>query len=142
MKFIWSAPFLLSSLLAAAGIIAVANSLAVSPAVLAANPPVLAASQDANAAPNVSGSWQLSWTTASGAQRQATMQIKQDGTKLSGKFQGERGSTALSGSLDGSQVSFSVKLRRSDASFTGTVDGDKMSGTGGRGGSWTATRQQ
>ncbi len=38
-------------------------------------------------------------------------------------------------------VSFSVKLRKHQASFTGTVAGDKMSGTTKQGGSWTATRQ-
>jgi hypothetical protein len=68
------------------------------------------------------------------------MQLKQNGTKLSGKFQGERGSTSLTGSLQGNQVSFSVKMRKRQATFTGTVDGDKMTGTTEQGASWTATR--
>ena len=100
-----------------------------------------AAAQDSAASATVSGSWQLSWTAASGNQRQATMQIKQDGSKLSGKFQGERGSASLTGSLQGNQVSFNVKLRKRQVSFSGTVDGDKMSGTTEQGASWSATRQ-
>jgi hypothetical protein len=137
MKFVGSVPFFVCSLLGAVGIVAVANSIAGSPAVVA-----LAASQDsAPEAPTLSGSWQMSWTNANGAQREVAMQIKQDGTRLSGKFEGERGAVPLSGSLDGSQVSFSVKLRRRDVSFKGTVDGDKMSGSGEQGGSWTAIRQ-
>jgi hypothetical protein len=69
------------------------------------------------------------------------MQIKQDGSKLSGTFESERGSAPLKGSLQGNQVSFSVKLPKRQGSFTGKVDGDKMSGTTEQGTSWTATRQ-
>jgi hypothetical protein len=69
------------------------------------------------------------------------MQIKQDGKKLSGSFQGKRGSAPLKGRLSGNQVSFNVKTRKHEASFTGTVNGDKMSGTTEQGASWTATRQ-
>jgi hypothetical protein len=70
------------------------------------------------------------------------MEIKQDGSKLSGSFEGQRGSLPLSGKLDGDQVSLTVKIRRHDVSFSGTVNGDKMSGPTARGGSWTATRGQ
>lgn len=97
--------------------------------------------QDNSAAPNLSGNWQVSWENAKGSQRQVTMQIKQDGSKLTGEFQSERDSAPLKGSLKGNQVSFNVKLPRRQASFTGTVDGDKMSGTTDQGTSWTATRQ-
>ena len=69
------------------------------------------------------------------------MQIKQDTGKLSGTFQGERGSASLKGKLEGNQVSFTVKLPRRQVSFTGTIDGGKMSGTTEQGASWTATRQ-
>jgi hypothetical protein len=70
------------------------------------------------------------------------MEIKQDGTKLSGKFQGERGSAAVTGSLDGNQVSLKVRLPRRQVSFSGIVNGDKMNGTTEQGDSWTATRPQ
>jgi hypothetical protein len=65
--------------------------------------------QDSTASATVSGNWQMSWTAGNGNKRQATMQIKQDGSKLSGAFQVERGSAPLAGSLQGNQVSISAK---------------------------------
>jgi len=99
---------------------------------------------------NIGGAWQLSWQGRDGSQ-QATIQIQQDGAKLSGTFQGPRGSSALTGSVSGNNVSFSVQMqgrRTITLAFTGTIDGDKMSGTlqpqgGGRENrSWSAVRQQ
>ena len=108
---------------------------------------------------NIGGAWQLSWQGRRGSQ-QATIQIQQDGSKLSGTFQDPRGSSSLTGSVDGNNVSFSVQMqgrRTMTLAFTGTIDGDKMSGTvqpqggggghegpgGGRGNhSWSAVRQQ
>jgi hypothetical protein len=108
---------------------------------------------------NIGGAWQLSWQGRSGSQ-QATIQIQQDGAALSGTFQDSRGSTPLTGSVQGNNVSFSVQVqgrRTMTLAFTGTINGDKMSGTlqpqgggggrGGRGGeqgshSWSGVRQQ
>jgi hypothetical protein len=92
-----------------------------------------------------SGDWQGSWRSTDGNQHPVTMQIKQIGTKLSGTFTGQRGSTSLNGSINGNQVSFTIKARQETTFFNGTLDGNKMSGTVGRGGPtvpWTATRQQ
>jgi hypothetical protein len=128
---------------------------------LLAAPVLLAQDSESNQSQstNVGGSWQLSWQGRDGSQ-QATIQIQQDGSKLSGTFQGPRGSSALNGSVNGNNVSFSVQMqgrRTITLAFTGTVDGDKMSGTlqpqGGGGGregrggqqgnhSWSAVRQQ
>ena len=138
MKLFSSVPLLICALLVGVGAVsAVPNAVAGQPGVAIQDPPA----QDNPASATVSGSWQLSWTAGKGNQRQATMQLKQDGNKLSGKFQSERGSTSLTGSLQGNQVSFSVKLPKRQASFTGTVDGGQMSGTTERGAPWTATRQ-
>jgi hypothetical protein len=104
---------------------------------------------------NIGGAWQLSMQGRDGAQ-QASMQLQQDGSKLSGTFQGPRGSSPLTGSVDGNNISFNVQMQgRRGAmtlAFTGTIDGNKMSGTiqpqggrEGRGGgsrSWSAVRQQ
>jgi hypothetical protein len=108
---------------------------------------------------DVAGNWQLAWQGRQGSQ-QGTLTIQQDGSKLSGTMQGERGSAPLTGTIKGNTVSLNVNIdgeRRSmTLAFSGTIDGDKMSGTfqpksrhGGRGGSdgqtdhtWTATRQQ
>ena len=129
---------------------------------LLATPLLLAQDSESNNSPstNIGGAWQLSWQGRDGSQ-QATIDIQQDGSKLSGTFQGPRGSSALTGSVDGSHVSFSVQMqgrRNITLAFTGTIDGEKMSGTlqtqgGGGGGregkgngqanhSWSAIRQQ
>src|SRR5438309_661725 len=79
---------------------------------------------------NIGGTWQISWQARSGTQ-QATMQIQQDGSKLSGTFQDSNGSSPLTGSIARNSVSFSVQVRGRPMTlaFTGTIDGDKMSGT-------------
>jgi hypothetical protein len=109
----------------------------------------------------LSGAWQISWQ-GRGGEQQATIQFQQDGSKLSGTLEDSGGSSQLTGSVAGNNVSFSVQVqgRPMTLAFTGTIDGDKMSGTfqpqggggggggrGGRGGaqqnhSWSAVRQQ
>jgi hypothetical protein len=119
-------------------------------------------SQSNNSQPaNIGGAWQISWQARTGSQ-QATMQIQQDGSKLSGTFQDAGGSSPVTGSIAGNSVSFSVQVqgRPMTLAFTGTIDGDNMSGTfqpqgeggggggrGGRGGgqgshTWSGIRQQ
>ncbi|MFZ0286913.1 MAG: hypothetical protein WAL32_16925 [Terriglobales bacterium] len=110
---------------------------------------------------NVAGKWQMSWQGRHGT-REATLQLQQDGAKLTGTLDGERGSMPVTGSVDGNNISFSTQGQgRQNFSmvYTGTIDGDKMTGSaqpqGGEGGmgggshhgggqrnhSWTATRQ-
>ena len=130
---------------------------------LLAAPLLVAQSSDANNSQpaSIGGAWQISWQGRGGSQ-QATMQIEQDGTKLSGTFQDSGGPSAVTGSIAGNSVSFSVQVqaRPMTLAFTGTIDGDKMSGTfqpqggsgggggrGGRGGgqgnhTWSGVRQQ
>jgi hypothetical protein len=87
--------------------------------------------------------------------QQATMQIQQDGSKLSGTFQDADGSSSVTGSIPGNNVSFGVQMQGRPVTlvFTGTIAGDKMSGTfqpqaggGGGGGqgnhTWSGVRQQ
>jgi hypothetical protein len=131
-------------------------SLFIAPLLFAQN------SQSNNSQPaDISGAWQISWEGRGGSQ-QATMQVQQDGSKLSGTFEDESGSSQLTGTIAGNKVSLSVQIpgRSMTVALTGTVDGDKMSGTfqpqggggasGGRGGhggaqtshSWSGVRQQ
>lgn len=137
VKFLWSVSFLACSFLVVGGITVATRSLAESPSM-----PIQDASSASSTAPNLSGNWQMSWAGPNGNQRQVSMQLKQNGKKLSGTFEGPRGSVSVKGTCDGNQVSFTVKLPRRQASFSGNVDGDKMSGTTEQGASWTATRQQ
>lgn len=133
--------FMCALFITAGGIGSVSSANAKEAGTVISTVPVQDAARDSTATPNLSGNWQMSWAGPKGKQRQVTMQVKQDGSKLSGNFQAERGSAPLTGSLKGNQVSFSVKTPKRKASFTGTVDGDKMSGTTEQGASWTATRQ-
>jgi hypothetical protein len=137
VKSLWPVSFLFCSVVVAGGMIVGTRSFAEAPSA-----PVQDASSANSAAPNLSGHWQVAWTAANGNQRQASIQFKQDGKKLSGTFEAARGSASLKGTCDGNQISFTVKLPRRQVSFTGTVDGDKMSGTTEQGASWSATRQQ
>jgi hypothetical protein len=97
--------------------------------------------EQSSESPNISGSWHMSWTGRKGKQKQGTLELKQSGSKLSGTFEAPRGSAPISGTLDGDQISFSVNARGREGSFTGKVDGNRMSGTTVQGVSWTATRQ-
>jgi hypothetical protein len=115
-----------------------ANALTTTAAVSTA--PTQDAAQNSSAA-TASGNWQVSWTNQDGDAKQASMQIAQDGSSLSGTFQAPRGSAKLTGSLQGNQVSIDVKAGGRQISLTGTLDGDKMSGTTAQGKPWTATRQ-
>lgn len=141
MKSNSSISLLMCALLITIGSLNVLRVAARSPEASVIGAPRLETEPGNNPSPSVSGNWQVSWAAANGNQRQVSMQIKQDASKLSGTFQGERGSASLKGKLEGNQVSFTVKLPRRQLSFTGTVDGDKMSGTTEQGASWTATRQ-
>lgn len=140
MKFS-SGPLSILTLVAVAGGAGIASrALSEPPAAVISGALAQDAAQDNSTAPSISGNWQISFAGKKG-NRQVTMEIKQDGSKLSGAFQGERGSAPLTGSLSGNQISLTVKMPRRQISFTGTVDGGKMSGTMEQGGSWSATRQ-
>jgi hypothetical protein len=118
------------------------------------------AAQDSSQPASVGGKWQMSWQGRGGA-KQGTLQLEQDGSKLTGTFESDRGSLAVSGTVSGNNISFSTQSQEHHdftMVYTGTVEGDKISGTfqpqggqsgkgGGRHGggqqnrSWTATRQ-
>jgi hypothetical protein len=91
------------------------------------NPPT---SKTANPA-DVSGKWRVSWQGRLGTE-QCTLQLQQDGTKLTGTFQDQRGLSPLSGTVDDKQISFEVKFqgqRPFTTRFTGVVDAGKIEGT-------------
>lgn len=94
-----------------------------------------------NAGPaNVGGTWQLSSQGKRG-DRDGTLAIRQDGSKLDGTFDMKGRSGPLSGSVEGNHISFTTEGTKGTVSFQGTVDGNKMSGTTKQGSSWSATRQ-
>jgi hypothetical protein len=142
MKSVFSVALAICVLvIAAVLILGTSNAVAQPTGVHTSGAIISVAAQDNTAAPDLTGSWVISWTANSGDQRQASVQITQKGNKLSGTFQGPRRSVPLKGTLDGDQVTLTVKLRRRQLSFTGTVNGDKMSGTTENGVAWSAARQ-
>jgi hypothetical protein len=79
---------------------------------------------------NVSGRWQISWEARIGTERD-TIQLEQTESKLSGTLQGKLGSPRVSGNVDGAHVSLRLDFpgpQPYTLLFTGTIEGDKMSG--------------
>ena len=100
--------------------------------------------QDApkSAATTVAGPWTLSITTPHGPMK-AAMQVKQDGTKLTGTCDmGHMGSMAIAGTVDGKRISFAIEMDGGQKIvFSGVINGTKMTGTTDpEGGEWTASR--
>jgi len=79
---------------------------------LLAAPLLVAQSSDANNSQpaSIGGAWQISWQGRGGSQ-QATMQIEQDGTTLSGTFQDSGGSSAVTGSIAGNICLLACKYK-------------------------------
>jgi hypothetical protein len=100
--------------------------------------------QDSNATAAASGIWLMTWTNEKGDTRHATLDIQQEGEALSGaaNLQGgpKSGTFRLTGSVRGNRIALSVKAYWHHASFTGTIDGSKMSGSTRDGRPWLATK--
>jgi len=84
---------------------------------------------------DVSGKWQVSWQGRLGTE-QCTLQLQQDGTKLTGTFQDVHGLSPLTGTVEEKRISFDVQFqgpRPFTIQFTGTTDkiadGGKIEGT-------------
>jgi hypothetical protein len=98
-----------------------------------------AAAQDKPA--SVAGSWTINVSGDTGNAKQS-MTLAQDAGKITGTFKGPRQSGTIAGTVDGNNIKFHVTAGI-PLDYTGTVDGDSMSGTmSGRGktGDWKATR--
>ncbi len=111
---------------------------------------------------SVTGKWLVSWQARLGTE-QATIELEQNGSALSGTFHDPHHSCSLSGTIEGKNISFEVPFpgpRPYTIAFKGILDGDKISGTSqaknmggtgaylGHGGEivqpehpWSATRQ-
>lgn len=93
----------------------------------------------------MAGNWQFSMETPHGKMAGVFKVQQQDGAKLSGVCEIEnQGSNPMTGVIDGKKVEMSVSVHDGQMTFkfSGTVDGNKMSGsTDPQGATWTATRQ-
>jgi hypothetical protein len=103
---------------AAAVIALIAGALAVSP--------VLAQGV------NVTGDWTFSVTTDQGTGT-PTLTFKQDGEKLTGKYNGQLGAADLTGTVKGGAIHFTFTLdiqgQQAPVTYDGTVEKDTMKGT-------------
>ncbi len=80
---------------------------------------------------HVQGKWQASWTARLGSEP-VMLELKQHGTKLSGKLLRASGAAPLSGVIDGKEISFVVNFAGSkpySILFKGSVEGDSIKGT-------------
>jgi hypothetical protein len=92
-------------------------------------------------AEGVAGHWDLSVDTPHGAMKGA-LELKLDGSNVTGSMElPAMGTFPVKGNLDGAKIVFDLQLPDNQGSlkFTGTVAGNKISGTSEHGG-WTATR--
>jgi hypothetical protein len=100
--------------------------------------------QDSNATASASGIWLMTWTNEKGDTRHATLDIQQEGEALSGvaDVQGgpKNGTFRLTGNVRGNRIVLNVKVYWHHASFTGTIEGTKMSGSTRDGRPWLATK--
>ena len=79
----------------------------------------------------VDGKYNITINSPMGAQK-ATLELKADGATLTGTQAAAQGSMAIAnGKVDGNNVSWSVNITQPmpiTLEFSGTVDGDKISG--------------
>jgi hypothetical protein len=78
----------------------------------------------------VAGKWQFSWE-ARIATESGTLQLEQADSKLSGSYHGNLTAPKVSGAIEGNKITLNMNFQRAHPFtivFTGTIDGDKMSG--------------
>jgi len=96
---------------------------------------------------NVAGEWNVTLELGSITGR-PTLELKQDGEKVTGTYRGRYGASPLEGAVKENKIGFTVSVnaegQQVSGNFGGTVDGDSMSGTvefeGAGEGTWSATR--
>lgn len=91
---------------------------------------------------NVAGNWTIYSKSDDGKTATQFIQLKQNGTAITGHFKGPHQSGGLAGTMDVRHIVFHTKTREV-LTFRGMVDGDSIQGTFGiRGvhGVWQATR--
>ncbi|MYE22985.1 MAG: hypothetical protein F4Y01_03435 [Gammaproteobacteria bacterium] len=80
---------------------------------------------------NVDGTWNVTTNTPMGAQK-GTLTLAADGEKLTGTISGAQGATDIqSGAVDGNDVSWKLDITSPmpmTLEFSGSVDGDSISG--------------
>jgi len=97
---------------------------------------------------DVTGAWDLRVEAPEGTAT-PTMDLVQEGEKITGIYAGQMGKARLEGTLQDDRIRFSIALKFKDRSYSiaysGTVKGNAMAGTAQFGdtgtGRWTAQRK-
>ena len=80
---------------------------------------------------NVTGEWEMTITTPRGKRNQ-DINFKQEGKKLTVTMQGRRGEVTAEGTVKGNEIEWTITRSTPRGEFTmtytGKIDGDKMSG--------------
>lgn len=93
---------------------------------------------------NVAGKWTIYAKDPDGGTSTKYVEIKQNGTQLSGHFKGPHQSGGIEGTINVHHIEFHTKTR-DVLTFRGRVEGNTMGGNfgnRGRHGEWTAERTQ
>jgi hypothetical protein len=80
--------------------------------------------------PVLAGKWRLSWEARIGTES-GTMLLEQSDSKLTGNYRGHITAPKIEGAVAGNKVTLNLEFQRAQPFtiiFTGTIDGDKMSG--------------
>jgi len=92
---------------------------------------VLTTAQLLAQATNVTGEWLFNVTTDQGGGT-PTLSFKQDGEKLTGKYQGQLGAADLTGTVKGNAIRFTftidVQGQQAPVTYEGTVEKNTMKG--------------
>ena len=99
-------------------------------------------------ATNVTGEWAFTVTTDQGSGN-PTITFKQDGEKLTGKYNGQLGAADLTGTVKGDAITFTftvdVQGQQAPVTYKGTVEKNTMKGSldiaGMVNGTFTATKK-
>lgn len=97
---------------------------------------------------NVTGEWLFNVTTDQGGGT-PTITFKQDGEKLTGRYQGQLGDAELTGTVKGSAIEFTFTVdaqgQQAPVNYKGTIEKNTMKGTldiaGMVNGTFTATKK-
>ena len=78
---------------------------------------------------HLTGKWVLDVKLGDGQGGQATLDLKEEGEKITGTYNGALGSIPLTGTVKGDQVEITVSSDAGTISYKGKVTGDAMEGT-------------
>jgi hypothetical protein len=78
---------------------------------------------------SVTGKWVLDVKLGDGQGGQATLDLQQEGEKITGTYSGALGSVPVTGTVKGDQVEISFSSDAGSVSYKGKVSGDTMEGT-------------